>query len=911
MIPSSLFASQWEGIIIGEIKIDQKGGLAPERLREAIGLNEGDRYQTRQIRRAIESLYKTGQINYVDVQVAPLPDQRLAVTFVLSEKRLIVAIASSGHRQFTQKEVWDALRFTPGEAFDEREWEERLGHLFSLYKGEGYFDVKIKTQLRALASDPLKIEVLLGIEEGKRARIQSLSFAGNRVFPDPLLHIPVLSRKPLHFSSKTLEDDMRRLLEFYKKGGYRMATVGPPQINFLSESHEVEITLPISASTKFDIFYEGLDFISGLAPLSPLSLPGVESLDRFVQISAERGAAQEVLEESAREIERFYHDKGYPFATVGVEEKRFFQKNLTEVHFKIENLTRARIRKIEFKGNRTFKENRLKTLIKLKKEGIFTRTRFTQEQLRDDVENLTLFYKKEGFQTAQVMPDIRFDEKKKWAILTFNMEEGTQTQIATIAIRGAEKLSEQGLFRILSVRPNDPYNKGVVREGAGQILTAYARLGYIEAKVDSGVTFSSDNTAAHIQYQITEGRQVFFGSLHLFGNVETRDEILLQEMAIRKGDPYDDEKILKSQQRLSQTGLFSEIRFDPIRNPDNPALSDMNLTVVERPRVAIEVGAGYVETGEIRGFLELSHRNIAGAGRKASARAEASQLERKYRLDYKEPRLFSHHLAATIGSTFFFTQRESFAEEGLVGTLGVEKRFSPLWKGALLYQYEEKEISNVKPGVTITKQDIGRIILGSLNPSFTRDTRNDPLQPKTGALHSITIRDAAKILGSEVQMIKITHQSSFFFSAAPKTTIALSARVGVAEQFGETKTLPLSERFFLGGRSTVRGYDQDKLGLEGETINNGVPTGGNAMLIFNEELRFPLFKGFGGVLFFDHGNVWPRSEEITPREIKSTAGIGLRYNTPIGPFRLDRGYKLDREAYESPYHVHFTIGHAF
>jgi len=119
--------------------------------------------------------------------------------------------------------------------------------------------------------------------------------------------------------------------------------------------------------------------------------------------------------------------------------------------------------------------------------------------------------------------------------------------------------------------------------------------------------------------------------------------------------------------------------------------------------------------------------------------------------------------------------------------------------------------------------------------------------------------------------------------------------------------MPLIERFFLGGRTTIRGYGHDMLGPKGA---DDTPTGGNVFALVNGEFRMPIRKGFGIVTFVDGGNVWIRTNDIDA-ELKYTAGIGLRYATPVGPVRLDYGHKLNREQGESAGELHFSFGHAF
>ncbi len=909
-----LSAAGWEGKKIAKIDFEQSSMATAnsypleESLIQIIDMKTGDSYQSERIRQAIEHLYATGRVTGVKVDVTELGEE-VYVKWIISQKQIISAMTLSGLHPFSKAEILNALHFIPNEALDETQWENRLANVTSLYKNEGYFNVRIKSQFKGVLGNPSATVLLLNIQAGDRARINRLTFTGTPVFPDLILRLSVLSNNPEYFSMKRLQDDIDRLNKFYKKYGYKKAIIGPPLIDFLPKRDQVNIRLPITASTKIDLFFHGVN---------RFSLPEGEALDKLIPIDWERGDDDAVLEDAARAIETFYRDQGYPFAKVRVQAKRFSDTDLLEAHFTIENATRARIRKIYFSGNNAFPEKRLRKLVSLKREGLLTRTHFTEAQLREDADNIALFYKKEGFLESRVTPEIAFDDKKKWATLTFQIEEGLYRWVEEISLKGADRLSEETIANSLSLRKGDPYNKGILREGARQILILYARLGYLSAKVDSEVTFSEDKSRARLEYKITEGEQNFLGSLVITGNLKTKENVLLREMVLQKGDPFDNEKVLLSQQQLSQTGLFSSIHFEQDKNATDNATQDLRLTVVERPRWSLEFGVGYLDEEGVRGFMGVSHRNLFGTGRKLSARIEGGNIERRYSVNYKEPHVFSYNADATASATYFKTQADSFKkydEETFVETVGFEKKLNSLWKGVLFYEYKDSNITNVQAGVVLTDQDVGRLIIASTNASLIRDTRDDPFNAVSGTVHVTTLRTGAKVLGSEVQLVKMTHQSSLFFPQASKSTLALSVRAGGAKNFGETNIIPLSERFFSGGRSTVRGYAQNKLGIFGETINEtidgSVPTGGNAILIFNEELRIPLYKSFGMVLFFDHGNIWREFNEIKLSEIRSTTGIGFRYNTPIGPFRVDWGYKLDREISESSSEFHFMLGHVF
>jgi outer membrane protein insertion porin family len=164
------------------------------------------------------------------------------------------------------------------------------------------------------------------------------------------------------------------------------------------------------------------------------------------------------------------------------------------------------------------------------------------------------------------------------------------------------------------------------------------------------------------------------------------------------------------------------------------------------------------------------------------------------------------------------------------------------------------------------------------------------------------------LIGSEANYFKIVGATQWFFPLAWETVGAVSFQGGIAEAFGATGEVPISRRFFLGGSSTIRGYDFEHVGPTGP---DGTPTGGDLFVMANLEWRVPVYRGFGVVLFSDIGNVFRAINDFRPGQIKGSVGLGLRYNTPIGPIRLDYGRKLEPQGNEASGRFHFSIGQAF
>ena len=333
----------------------------------------------------------------------------------------------------------------------------------------------------------------------------------------------------------------------------------------------------------------------------------------------------------------------------------------------------------------------------------------------------------------------------------------------------------------------------------------------------------------------------------------------------------------------------------------------------ETPAGAIEFGLGYGEYEKVKGFIELSYINFLGTNKQIFSRIELSTLEKRSYLTYVDPWLWKDLIfKSTIGYEdlefkSIDTKKLLYKIKKLGFSVGLEKKLSEKFKIELLYEGAYSKTSNVLLEIVISDVDVGKLFISGFRGSVIYDTRDNPFDPQKGWLAGMSSKISLDAIGSEINFSKTSFYINKYTEILKNLVLATSLRGGLIGLYGDTKDVPISERFFLGGRETVRGYAQNTLGPK----NNNQPTGGNAFLIGNIEMRYSIGKNFFLVNFLDFGNVWKKLGEVKVTDLKYTAGLGLRYKTPIGPIRIDYGHKLNRERNESNGEIHFSIGHAF
>ena len=345
-----------------------------------------------------------------------------------------------------------------------------------------------------------------------------------------------------------------------------------------------------------------------------------------------------------------------------------------------------------------------------------------------------------------------------------------------------------------------------------------------------------------------------------------------------------------------------------------------------------------------RGSFEITWRNLFGTNRSASVfssltlhpQGTKQQGVTEYRVvnTFREPKVFNTQIDGLITLTLEQQFRSSFNFRRRSATAEATRRLGGGVSLIGTYQLQRTEVYNVTADQNLIDRVFPNVRLSSFSVSALRDTRNDQIDPTTGEYFSAYGQIAARALGSEVGFFKSFFRASAFRLLPHTRGIVLAGNtfLGLATGFpqqdatgrtivdsnGEpTRDLPQSERFYAGGDTTMRGFAVDQLGvrhtpsLASDTIDaNGFPLGGNSELLFNVELRVPLWSRLGAHGFLDTGNVFRRAVDLDPGEFRSAVGVGLIVNV-LGPLRFDLGFKVHPQPGESPTAFFITYGRAF
>jgi outer membrane protein insertion porin family len=895
--PSSV---PYAGLTITRIDIKDDLGKPwpnPEQVLPLIMAKPGDRLTGPAIRDGIATLYLKGI--FKDIRVEAFPDNNgVRLEYIVTPTTIIDKIVIHGNSAVPTGTIQDTLSAIDGKELRDERLSSIRSELLALYQAEGFYDAAVDFRSTPL-KEPHRVALHVDIREGPPTRIAEITFSGNAVFKDKQLRRVMKSKRGSRLHRDVLLDsDMTAIVNKYTNAGYPAAKAGPVDLSF--RDHEALAHVPVNEGPLVTVHFTGNHEF------------GSKKLKQTLLIWSEHDISDPMIDSSMDKIKALYREQGY--ADVAMDVKKSGQPGRLDLDFTVNEGPRVTVKEIAVRGNTVFTTKEIKKQMALQEPGWFTSPPFQEDLLDQDIENLRNRYLDAGYLSATVDQNTIRSGDKRTAVVHIEIAEGPQTRTGSVTFEGNTVFTAAELQNKMYLKPGAPFNERFIDEDKYRILMLYSNKAYLYTRVEAEKNTHDGTVDVH--YRITEDLPVSIGKIILRGNIRTRDEVILRELLVKPGDPYDYSAILKSQQRIYRFGYFRVARFDPVHPGEKEYIKDMLFTVEERPAGSMDFSVGYGSLDWLRGSVEVSYRNLWGTARYSSLRYEQSDILKRAIFNFQQPWILGHKLDNKFSLVWSDSERLNsdtreiwYKTRKTVASFGVEKTYETL-KPSLTYQFENVVNYHVLQAAQLTPEDSGRVLVSSLSPAVLWDLRDDVFNPRKGALYGIVLKEALRELGSQADFSKLMVQGSWFLPLHT-AVVALSARAGMAWPFRTTVELPIHERFYAGGSTTVRGYRQDAVGPSVPDVNGDlIPTGGSSMVVLNLELRVNPGEGFGVVFFTDAGNVWP-GQEINVKDLRSSFGAGIRYGTPVGPIRIDYGQKIHRLPGESPGEFHVNIGNTF
>jgi len=874
-----LIVSSAEGASLPVTRVDVDGlySIKKEELLDILDIKTGQVLNPLSLRNGIKMAFLKGIFEDISVEVDDADTSHLKIN--VKERDIIKKIKVDGAEHLKKKALLNLFGFKEGQVMRYDLIEKSMTELKESLTEKGFPRADVKFGVEKTRK-PYRVNLLLSIEEGTPEIIKSIKIYGPEGEVRELLEI---SEGDIYDQFK-LRKNLEKIRDHYKKNSYLNPSAGPYAFS------DGELGIDVNPGRKINVSFEGNGAINSKTLLKEVPFFDAEDF------------RDDLVEEAVSRITSLYHINGYPFAQIAPVINS--GEDVIIVRFFIFEGDRITVNSIRFEGI-SMSDKNLKDVMSLK-EG----SPYNPELVETDKDTLMEFYNDLGYLSAQVV-DIKIKTKESKADIVINITEGAKTYIESIEIKGTALISKEEIKKALKIKAGDTYNEVDISDARYRVIELYGTYGFTDLKVD--IKQEHGESGIKITFQIDEGAVSFFGKTVISGNTETKNEVIKRELPYKEGTPFNYALINKTRQNLYKLGLFTDVDIDTVEKGSNT--KDINIKLKEGNAGIVEFGVGYGDYELYRGSFDLSYRNLFGMNRQGSFRAEFSSLEKRYIINYLEPWFMSRPIPFRM--LFIKEDREEknisngevrYKLRRHAASAGFEKKITEKLKSEIFYEFSLVKTFEVKPDVILTKEDTGTLAISGIRPGLIYDTRDNPFDPRKGVLAGISVKMASGYLFSETDFIKAIVNFSVYHELSKRFVLAVALKTGAAQGFDKTRELPLVERFFLGGRTTVRGYEQDTLGPKGV---DGSPTGGNAFVLTNLELRTSLSKSFGVVTFVDGGNVWRKTNDIQISEMKYTAGMGLRYNTPVGPVRVDYGRKLNRQKGESRGEIHFTIGHAF
>ncbi|HSP15428.1 MAG TPA: translocation/assembly module TamB domain-containing protein [Thermoanaerobaculia bacterium] len=952
--PATAVAAIPAGTAVTDVQFRYDRPLVTTALSQYVAIKPGQPLAIRDVQNTIKSLFATGNFRDVRVDAARSP-RGVSLTISLYLNYRVGKIVFDGIHGSEKTRTTRDLRVHSGDILSLNAVDNSAVSIQKQLERDGYIGATVDPETTFVRERNVA-DIAFHVIEGPQAKVGTVTLEGNLApFTDAEL-IGRMKEKPgANFRLNEARSDADRMKNYVVRRDYRRADV-----DFLGHTYD-PATKTVALRYKADV-----------GPIVKVEITGVKRREVRKELPFGRNQeySEDVIDRAADDIIKHYQERGYVNAAVDTESRLVGDSWVTV--FNVRPGQRYRLTKVTFTGNLKESDKTLSGVVETSPSGGIRRllatilrrpTGVTGAQLSADRDALESFYRLHGFSEATVDTPVPVPHADGTLAVDFPITEGPQTIVTDVSIEGIQHVDPKSLPR-METRPAQPLDPQAERDDILALQTFYADRGNAEVQVTPRVDISPDKTEARVTYVVAEGPEIHVGDVVVHGNTYTDSSLVLRKGELEKGDPFSYTSILEAQRNLYRLGIFNRVDVQPEQAGTSVSERNIIISVVEGRNLTASGSVGLLYDRALRVFSPrfagaLAHRNLFGTGRYLGLEGVyAPKTDQEAYLTYREPFIgrFNVPVQITVFQTDDSTRK--FARIQQRGTSIEASKVAFLrTRWSVQYQYKISECirrddpedlcTKVKQNVPVPTlpRTLLDIQISSVTPTFFWDRRDDIVDPHRGFFTSASVSYAFPLFSAKSHFTKEFAQGALYFPFSARTVLALSGRVGLIQPLGETEEsrfVPLSERFLAGGETSHRAFGLDLLGdacRDPHEIDRGrtciptlvdisenpnsirlAPLGGNGVLIMNAEYRFPLFSTVGGALFTDIGNVFGTST-IHFDDLRYGVGAGVRYLSPLGPLRLDAGFKLGRRIIgfrengeavrEDPFAYSLTLGFPF
>lgn len=536
-------------------------------------------------------------------------------------------------------------------------------------------------------------------------------------------------------------------------------------------------------------------------------------------------------------------------------------------------------------------------------------------RLERDCARLQKLYQEFGFFETRISFHLDRDRETRQARVTFSVQEGRPTLVSRVTLLLPE--DPENAYWQEQVRPVLGLAEGqrFDLEAYEQAKKAIRRLMNNQArpmhKLVGQVRVYQAEQRAEVVFKLDPGPRLLFGPSKVSGQERMAPGFILHELTYARGQPYSQDVLEQSQRALLDTGFFASVSIEPDFDHIEGQQVPMIVQVAESRHHTIRLGLGWGNEDQFRLRITQVNRNMLGLNDTLTFEGKISYIYYGLTGRLKLPYIVNRDTNLLLSGGVEQKDNQAFINRRYFVSPVLEYRLGGKWISYLGYNSESDRMRELKTKVPNPDQERKAHYISSLPLGLRYDSRDSILDPKRGLYLTLEMETASQALGSDLAFTRPVAEARHVMPLPllKDWYLASRAKVGAVMNLTGIDRTPMVRRFFLGGADSVRGYPYQKLG---PLDTAGEPLGGEGMVEASLETRFPLWGELGGVIFLDMGNVY-ESLNSDVGKLRFTSGAGLRYNTPVGPIRLDFGYQLNppADADLDRYEVYLSVGQAF